>query len=173
MTFDYLKMPGVFMHKEERELIKNLSSYVYRIFKPTIIVQIGTAWGGSVYCSRAGAPSATIYGVDMLGLDELRGTEEQKAELNCIEIRGKSQEITPISPIHFLYIDGDHWYEPFISDLRRWASQVVPGGYMACHDAEGSKVSPDVNKGLGDWFDEEKWVDEGKASWSRYFRRIN
>ena len=36
--------------------------------------------------------------------------------------------------LDFVYIDGDHRYEPVINDLTEWSNKVRPGGIIAGHD---------------------------------------
>jgi hypothetical protein len=36
--------------------------------------------------------------------------------------------------LDFVYIDGDHRYEPVINDLTEWSKKVRPGGIIAGHD---------------------------------------
>lgn len=174
MTIDYLTIPGVFMHAGDREIIKELSSRVAELFSPCNIVHIGVQWGGSLYCSRVGAPQATIYGVDFHGADELKGTDEQKAELGMIPLVGDSALVHAgfTYPIHFLYVDGDHHYEPLSLDIRNWASKVVVGGYVAFHDAAECTWAPDVNRAIADNLSANSWEDLGISGWSRYFRRL-
>ena len=173
-TFDFRKMPGADMHQPERALINHLSTQAAEAFDPCIIVHIGVAWGASVYCSRAGAPNATIYGVDILGVDTLHGTEEQKAELDLQVIRGDSRvEWEKFNqPIHFLYVDGDH-FNAVSSDIVNWGPKVVSGGYIAFHDCLGREldVVASVTKAVDEHVKPEQWEYLGIEAWSRYYRR--
>jgi len=171
--FDHLKMPGSYMHEEERELIKLLSTRAANAFDPCVIVQIGVAWGASVYCSRAGAPNATIYGVDIWGDDTLHGTDEQKKELNLQVIREDSKTAWEKfkGPIHFLYIDGNHSYEMVSSDIEKWGSKVVTRGFISFHDCIDCEVAEDISRAINDHLDPKKWEYLGIEAWSRYYRR--
>jgi len=174
-TFDFRQMPGADMHQPERALINHLSTQAAEAFDPCTIVHIGVAWGASVYCSRAGAPNATIYGVDILGVDTLYGTAEQKAELNLQVIRGDSKvEWEKFNQlIHFLFIDGDHAYETVSSDIQRWASKVVVGGYVAFHDCTSREldVAANVSRAVSEHVNLEQWEYLGIEAWSRYYRK--
>jgi len=171
---DFMEMPGIFMHEEERILIRDLSTEVARIFNPCSIVHIGIGWGGSLYYSRAGTATANLYGIDLVGIDDLKGTPEQIALLNLHIIKGDSRNVYEQfnAPIHFLYIDGDHLYNCLIQDIENWASKVVVGGYVSSHDCLSCHWAPGVNKALDEGLSPKEWEDLGIAGWSRYFRRI-
>lgn len=167
---NYLEVPGVYMHAEERTLIRNLSAEVAMSFGECNIVHIGVAWGGSMYCSRVGAPNCNLYGVDRVGFDDLKIPFEA---LSAKEIRGLSQDTWQDfqEPIHFLYVDGDHIYPSLSSDIVHWGEKIVKGGYIALHDCVGSHWSLDVNRAIDDNLSADKWYDLGIESWSRYFQR--
>ena len=166
-------MQGSYMHKEERMLINPLSMQAAERFNPCIIVHIGVAWGASLYCSRAGAPNATIYGVDVFGDENLRGEDGQKAELNMQAIRGDSRATwqTFDKPIHFLYVDGGHDYETVSSDIVNWGRKVVPGGFIAFHDCIDCEVAEAISRALDDHMDSEVWEYLGIEAWSRYYKK--
>lgn len=172
-TFDYRKMQGAYMHAEERRLINCLSVHVAAKFDPCIIVHIGVAWGASLYCSRAGAPDAVIYGVDVFGDENLRGESEQKKELNMQTIRADSRTAWQgfDRPIHFLYVDGDHSYETVSSDIKNWGKKVVPGGLAAFHDCIDCEVAEAISRALDDHMDSEEWEYLGIEAWSKYYRK--
>ena len=171
-----MEMPGIFMHEEERILIRDLSKEVAGIFNPCNILHVGIGWGGSLYYSRAGAPDANIYGVDIVPKEdlELKGTPEQLAELNLNFIIGDSRIVHKAfrKPIHFLYLDGNHLYDCLIQDIKNWESKVVIGGYVSSHDCLSCHWAPGVNKALYEGLSPKEWEDLGIAGWSRYFRRI-
>jgi len=172
-TFDYIKTQGSYMHVEERMLINRLSVYVAQKFDPCIIVHIGVAWGASLYCSRAGAPNATIYGVDVFGKENLRGDPEHKAELDIQAIRGDSRTTWEEfdKPIHFLYVDGEHTYSTVSSDIQNWGKKVVPGGIIAFHDCVGCEVAADVSRAINDHIKPDQWEYLGIEAWSKYYRK--
>lgn len=167
---DYLTVPGVYMHKADRELIHRLSADVAEIFNPCVIVHIGVEWGGSLYCSRAGAPDCVLYGVDFQGGERLKGP---KNLLKAAFLLGDSRDVWKDfqGPIHFLYIDGDHHYDFVRADILNWGSKVVSGGYMALHDCKDCQWAPDVNKAI-EYTVGDTWKDCGISGWSRWFRRL-
>jgi len=171
---DLINMPGIFMHEPERNLIRNLSQLVENTFSMCNIVHIGIGWGGSLYYSRVGALDGRLYGIDLIGTDDIKGTPEQIAMLKLNVIKGDSREVYKNfnAPIHFLYIDGNHLYECLIEDIKNWASKVVPGGFVAFHDCKQCHWAPGVNKAIDEGLSPKLWEDMGIAAWSRYFRRI-
>lgn len=173
MNFNYLEMPGAFMHIGDRKLIYTLSAAVAHIFNPCVIVHIGVEMGGSLYCSRAGAPDAFLYGVDKTGLGQLRGTPVQKETLNVTCIKGDSLDVWEDfqGPIHFLYIDGDHSYGTVVSDAARWGKLVPTDGFVAFHDCAECSWAPEVNRAIDDVMISGIWEDLGMLGWSRYFRK--
>ena len=173
-TFNYLSMQGAYMHKEERRLINYLSTCAAKKFDPCVIVHIGVAWGASLYCSRAGAPHATIYGVDIFGGENLRGADEQKAELDIQVIREDSRTAWQKfnKPIHLLYVDGDHSYETVSSDIENWGKKVVPGGFAAFHDCIDCEVAEAISRALDDHMNPEEWEYLGIEAWSKYYAKI-
>ena len=173
-AFDYLTIPGIFMRPGDRKIIKELSSKVALQFPHCTIVHIGIGWGGSLYCSRAGAPHVAIYGVDIDGVAHLKGTEEQQRELNLIPITGDSRfaHRAFLDPIHFLYVDGDHTYEVLSEDIKNWSGKVATGGYIAFHDCQTCGWAVEVNRAIDDNLSAKEWEDLGISGWSRYFRRV-
>lgn len=172
---DYMKVEGAFMTEGDRKLIYRLSEEVERKFFPCHILHIGVETGGSLYCSRAGAPTSVIYGVDLIGSDRLQGTPEQIAELDMVNLRGDSRElwVNFWEPIHFLYIDGDHSTAIVRSDIRKWGDKVVRGGYLALHDCAHCDWAPGVNEALKILDrDSDRWEYCGLEGMSKYYRRL-
>ena len=164
-------VPGVYMHEEEMQLIHDLSKEVSGIFNPCNIVHIGIGWGGTCWYSRVGAPAANIYGVDIVGLRDVKPENVEKLAIHVIE--GDSREVHRDFhlPIHFLYIDGDHVYDVLSLDIKNWASKVVVGGYVSLHDCEFCNWAEGVNRAIADGLSAKEWEDCGIKAWSRYFRR--
>jgi hypothetical protein len=125
-----------------------------------------------LYCSRAGAPTSVIFGVDLIGADQLKGIPEQIAELGMVELRGDSTEIWRDfnASLHFLYIDGNHTTYYVEKDLANWGQFVVSGGYLALHDCANCDWAPGVNLALETIGDE--WEYCGLEGMSKYYRRL-
>jgi len=172
-SFDYLKMTGAFMYESDREMIKAYTDLAASRFDPCVVVQIGIEHGASVYCSRAGASGAVIYGIDLIGDNQLEGTEEQKKELNLKVIRGNSHEVWKDfqEPIHFLFIDGDHHYEHVSQDVQDWTPKVVIGGIVGFHDAKVVDWTPFVTKAIDEWLND-SWEELPGSKLCRFFRRV-
>jgi predicted O-methyltransferase YrrM len=45
-------------------------------------------------------------------------------------------------PVELLFIDGSHDYDAVKADLEMWLPHVVPGGFVALHDAGGYWPDP-------------------------------
>ncbi len=135
---------------ESRELFRRV-----RRLRPRRVLEIGTAYGGSLYLwTRASAPDAQLISVDLppWELDdpsearkvaEFRalGQPRQKVDL----IRADSHDPASLNavraalghePLDFLFIDGDHTYEGVRRDVAEYSALLRPGGLMALHDIQ-------------------------------------
>jgi len=56
----------------------------------------------------------------------------------------------------YVYIDGDHEYEPVKKDLLAWWPKVKTGGIMGGHDV----IMPDISKALDEFVKENKILDD-------------
>jgi predicted O-methyltransferase YrrM len=121
--------------------------------KPKVVVEIGTAEGGtlSIWCGVAD-PKAVIVSIDLPGgvhgggypgwkslvyrrfakpqqsLHLLRLDSHQPATLEQLKA------ILPPEGIDFLFIDGDHTYDGVKADFEMYTPLVRRGGLMAFHD---------------------------------------
>jgi hypothetical protein len=134
MTVNYTDCPA-HLTPPEREWLKEAAEDISKRFPLTpmgpLFVHIGVMYGGSLHCSRAGAPKAPILGVD-LNIKGLRGDPQAfLLEGNSI-LLGWNFE----APIHFLFIDGGHDYATVRMDVEAWGRLVVVGGIMAYHDSD-------------------------------------
>jgi len=126
-------------------LLKNL--------KPGVILEIGTARGGTLFLwTYIASNDATIISIDLPGgpfgggypalrkfLYKSFAREKQKIFL----IRGDSHDPETLNKvkkilgnelIDFLFIDGDHTYEGVKKDFEMYGSLVRKGGIIAFHD---------------------------------------
>ena len=83
-----------------------------------------------MHCLRAGAPDATLVGIDV-GLGKVQRRDILRAELICSDSR---QMGGWERPIHFLFVDGNHRYDVVRSDIATFGRHVVVGGLLAFHD---------------------------------------
>ncbi len=121
--------------------------------KPKIVIEIGTAGGGTLFLfSRVASEEATIISIDLPGgkfgggypnwmtpLYKTFGLPKQK--LHLIRANSHSQEtlervknILNNRKVDFLFIDGDHTYEGVKRDFEMYSPLVKEGGIIAFHD---------------------------------------
>ena len=120
--------------------------------KPRVVVEIGTASGGTLFCWNALAdPEAAIISLDLpngihgggyprwkRALYQTFAGPRQKLHL----LRGDShspamlQRLQALLPgrVDFLFIDGDHTYAGVKQDYETYAPLVKPGGLIVFHD---------------------------------------
>jgi len=120
---------------------------------PSVVVEIGTARGGTFYAwCRAAAPDATIVSIDLPGgpfagvdgsadVTTLRryGRPSQalhfvRADSHDPETRAKLDEILGGREVDFLMIDGDHSYDGVKRDFELYEPVVGKGKPIAFHD---------------------------------------
>jgi len=137
------------------------------IFKekaPKVVVEIGTANGGTLFCfSRLAPEDATIISIDLPSGDFGGGYPKSKIPLYYSFKKGgqkmfllredshteqtleKVKEILNAENITFLFIDGDHTYEGVKCDFGLYGPMVRKGGLIAFHDI----VEGPPEKGVG------------------------
>lgn len=96
--------------------------------EPQVIVEIGTAAGGTLYAWRQVAPK--VIGIDLAqgGRDAIIGNSHDESTLAALvnHLQG--------SMIDCLFIDGDHTYSGVRQDYEMYRELVAPGGLIAFHD---------------------------------------
>lgn len=123
-------VPGAHISDQERQWLKDTAQSIAEIFEAVLLVNIGIWKGASMHCLRAGAPDATLVGIDV-NIHKTQGVKSLRAEL----IRRDSRHMGSWSrPIHLLFVDGGHAYGTVASDIRIFGKHVVVGGIMAFHD---------------------------------------
>lgn len=133
---------------EIRELFRRV-----RHLRPRRVLEIGTAYGGSLYLwTRAAAPEAQVISVDLppwevdepwevVRQEQFRafGSAGQSVEL----IRADSHDPDTLErvrealggePLDFLFVDGDHTHDGVRRDVADYGALLRPGGLMALHD---------------------------------------
>jgi predicted O-methyltransferase YrrM len=114
--------------------------------KPKVILEIGTAGGGTLFLfSNIADEEATLISVDLYQTVEKRilfkynKKEKQKIFLiqgdsHNIETLKKIKAILRDNKVDFLFIDGDHSYEGVKKDFEMYSPLVRKGGIIAFHD---------------------------------------
>lgn len=135
MTVPWQAAYGAVLLQSERIWLRDAAAYVAKHFHQSVIVNIGVFECASMYCLRAGAPTARIVGVDITRVKSPH--QDLKAEF----IWGDSRVVHASfkDPIHLLFIDGDHRYATVKVDIANWTPKIVPGGVVAFHDYTPSK----------------------------------
>ncbi len=126
---------------------------IVRRLRPRRVLEIGTAYGGSLFLwTRAAARDAHLISVDLppwelddpweprrvaqfqafarrrQRLDLIRGDSHAPATREAV---GRA---LGSAPLDFLFIDGDHSYDGVTRDIADYGRLVRPGGLMALHD---------------------------------------
>jgi cephalosporin hydroxylase len=120
---------------------------------PSVVVEIGTARGGTFYAwCRVAEPKATIVSIDLSGgpfgggytsrdISAFRSYGRADQQLHFIqddshdaETRARLEEILGGREIDFLMIDGDHTYGGVRQDFEMYAPLVGRGNPIAFHD---------------------------------------
>jgi cephalosporin hydroxylase len=127
------------------EEIKNLLLILDKV-KPKVILEIGTARGGTLFLfSNIAHEEATLISVDLSQTIEKRilfryiKKEKQKIYLiqgdsHSIETLRKIEGILKGRKVDSLFIDGDHSYEGVKKDFEMYSPLVRKGGIIAFHD---------------------------------------
>jgi len=128
-----------------REEIKNLLLILDKV-KPKVILEIGTAGGGTLFLfSNVAHEEAILISVDLYQTIEKKilfryiKKEKQKIFLiqgdsHKIEILRKIEGILKSKKVDFLFIDGDHSYDGVKKDFEMYSPLVRKGGIIAFHD---------------------------------------
>lgn len=134
-----------------RELAPLLA--LVRRLRPRVVVEIGTARGGTLYAwCRVAHPEATIVSIDLPGgrygggyadedervFERYAGDRQEihfiRADSHEASTRARLEEILRGRPIELLMIDGDHTYEGVKQDFEMYAPLVAAGCPVVFHD---------------------------------------
>lgn len=126
---DYLQVPGAQVTPAERQFIHDLAAQYNR--PDAVLVNIGIMWGCTLWCLRAGAPLAQLYGVDIA---PKAYDIKSEAELHAMILEGDSRTLFFDLPIDVLLVDGDHHYDVVDADIKNWVPRVRKGGTLIFHD---------------------------------------
>lgn len=125
--------------------------------KPRRVLELGTAWGGTLYLwTQAATDDATIISVDLPGGRFGGGYPEcrtalyeafARPEQNLHLLRADSQDPRTVEqvrrilndqPLDLLFIDADHTYKGVKTDFLQYSPMVRPGGLIVFHDIRPS-----------------------------------
>lgn len=133
---DYMTVPGLGMTDPERLLLHDMAAEISARFgADCTIVNIGVAGGASCACLRAGAPYASIYGIDV-DQDSARG------DWLFIHADSRRYHLHFDKPVHLLFVDGDHDYYGVKADILGWGPKVAAGGVVMFHDYGNGDKAP-------------------------------
>jgi cephalosporin hydroxylase len=126
---------------------------IFKEKEPKVVVEIGTANGGTLFCFSKLAPDgATIASIDLPGGEFGGGYPKGKAPLygsfkkdsqkmfllredsHSEQTVEKLKKVLNGKKIDFLFIDGDHTYEGVKKDFELYSPLVGAGGIVAFHD---------------------------------------
>jgi len=172
--------------KEEiRELLK-----IIKESKPKNIMEIGTAWGGTLFLLCKVAPKhSKIISVDLPGsilgggypnwrkkLYNSFTTKNQQLNLVKLDSHSKQsyrkiQKIIGDEKLDFLYIDGDHTYEGVKRDFNMYSKLVKEGGIITLHDIVNHPNQPNCNvdrfwKEIKEKYKTKEIISSGNQNWA-------
>jgi predicted O-methyltransferase YrrM len=124
-----------------------------QVQKPRVVVEIGTARGGMLYCfAQLAARDATLVSIDLPGAPNCGGqtaTEREvfatfgpasqqmhfiPADSHLPATREQLVQILAGRRVDLLFIDGDHSYEGCLADFDIYRDLVAPDGLIVFHD---------------------------------------
>ena len=124
-----------------------------RGLRPRVVVEIGTARGGMLFCfSQLAARDAVLVSIDLPGAPNCGGQTETEREVfatfgpltqsfhfipddsHLAASRERLVKILAGRQIDLLFIDGDHSYAGCMTDFKMYHDLVGPDGVIALHD---------------------------------------
>ncbi len=152
INYTFSVLGGLIRPMQIREEFKDFLT-LFKEKSPELIVEIGTAYGGSLFALCKLAPeNAFIISIDLPGGAFGDGYPEWKTPIykyfkkekqELILLREDShldkslnviKELLNNKKIDFLFIDGDHSYEGVKQDFEMYSPLVKQGGVIAFHD---------------------------------------
>lgn len=120
-------------------------------FTYPVIVNIGAGAGTSALAFREACPNALLVTVDVSPGGPLGGMEGERNAFASTDLQLPLQILNDSkalghdwqTPVHLLFIDGDHTYAGITGDIEAWCGHVPMGGFILFHDY-GSHNWPEV-----------------------------
>lgn len=106
-----------------------------------VVVEIGSAWGGTLYAWGRLPARPDVYAITLHHF----GFPEGPSAHGAVVLDGDSHERATLQrlkdqlggrPVDLLFIDGDHTMAGALADWRMYAPLVRPGGLVLVHDIE-------------------------------------
>ena len=188
INFVFDKFVGLIQPAQVRSEITSLAHLV-KTLNPKIILEVGTANGGTLFLfSRLADSRAKIISVDLPGGEFGGGYPKWKINLyksfslpsqklyllrensHSVSTRKRVEEIMGTMPIDFLFIDGDHTYEGVKKDFKMYSPLVKKGGIIAFHDI--AMHPPEKNCGVHKFWEEikkedsEEFIENPNQKWA-------
>jgi hypothetical protein len=130
-NIDWRTVEGEIFGMGQRAFLVSVAKAVSDAFSNLTIVNIGVRRGASLHCIRAGAPDATLIGIDIQPCNPIG-----KGGLDAVYIHGDSnavhEQVEP--PIHLVLVDGGHGYDTVKGDIEGWVPKIPVSGIVALHD---------------------------------------
>ena len=152
VDFAFDDLLGLISPIQIKEEILELLRILNKI-KPKVILEIGTASGGTLFLfTRVASEDATIISIDLPGgkfgggypawkSHLYKAFKLPKQKMHLIRANSHSKEtleklknILGDRKIDFLFIDGDHTYKGVRKDFEMYSPLVRKGGIIAFHD---------------------------------------
>lgn len=152
LHFVYNDLCGIIKPSQKRTEISELLN-ILEVTKPKVILEIGTANGGTLFLfAHIAQRNATLISIDLPGgkfgggYPKFRELLYKKFIINkqqiyllrldshANETLNKIKNIIGNECIDFLFIDGDHTFEGIKKDFDMYSPLLRKGGIIACHD---------------------------------------
>lgn len=116
-----------------------LYRYASKVPRGGVIVDIGTAAGGSAFImALASKPSVKVVTIDPAVNENFLSNRKDLGLVKKISFRNKTSNDAVKNwhggKIDMLFVDGIHNYEGVMNDIDTWGSFVKKGGTVAIHD---------------------------------------
>lgn len=121
----------------------DLLIWLTKIWKPKVIVDLGTFCGGSFYCFLFAITEIEncghIYTIDCVDRnDKLPKT----SKTSFTHIINNTLNVDIKEKIDFLFIDDDHTYKHVMDEWGKFEKQVNVGGLIFFHDSISTRLEP-------------------------------
>jgi predicted O-methyltransferase YrrM len=105
--------------------------------QPKTILEIGVHLGRSMRVWNEAFEPTWLYGLEKdtcYDYTEVPGVVLKGVDSGDPNVMWRVHELLEGKKIDFLFIDGDHLYQPVLKDFLFYGAMVRPGGIVACHD---------------------------------------